>query len=219
MGQAFSETAYPVIFVNGKRHELRSLDCRQTLAAWLRSTLGLTGTKLGCGTGVCGACTVMVSRVEQGGRVSHRAINACLVPVTYADHAHVTTVEGSDAILREVQARFANGFASQVAHFCAAVSVPPSLAPAVRLLQPRHDHVIVCGATQQPQRHQRGGTLCLVVVVPTFHSPHNKDLQMAIDGNLCRCTGRRGPSARALVWPHRLSRVQGHPRRGALAGL
>ena len=42
----------------------------------------LCGTKLGCGEGGCGACTVMVSRVNrEGGRVEHLSINACLAPV------------------------------------------------------------------------------------------------------------------------------------------
>ena len=42
----------------------------------------LCGTKLGCGEGGCGACTVMVSRVNrEGGKVEHLSINACLAPV------------------------------------------------------------------------------------------------------------------------------------------
>lgn len=51
----------------------------------LRRDLGLTGTKEGCGVGVCGACTVLVDG---------RAENACLVLAASLDGAHVTTVEG-----------------------------------------------------------------------------------------------------------------------------
>ena len=56
---------------------------------------GLTGTKLGCGEGGCGACTVMLSKKPQpGADVQHYAVNACLCPVYAAIGCHVITVEG-----------------------------------------------------------------------------------------------------------------------------
>lgn len=55
--------------------------------------IGLTGTKLGCGEGGCGACTVMVSSWEQK-QLQHRAINACLCPLYAVEGMHVVTVEG-----------------------------------------------------------------------------------------------------------------------------
>ncbi len=51
------------VFVNGKQRHV-SVDPSTPLSTWLRSTLGLTGTKVGCGTGACGACTVMISRMD-----------------------------------------------------------------------------------------------------------------------------------------------------------
>ncbi len=59
----------------------------------------LTGSKLGCAEGGCGACTVMLSRYDGGeseeeGRVLHYSVNACLMPILAADGCHVTTVEG-----------------------------------------------------------------------------------------------------------------------------
>ena len=51
----------------------------------LRDDLGLTGTKLGCGVGVCGACTVLVDGAP---------LSACLLPALYVDGAGVTTIEG-----------------------------------------------------------------------------------------------------------------------------
>ena len=54
---------------------------------------GLTGTKLGCGEGGCGACTVMVSSWE-GGSILHRAVNACLCPLYAVEGMHGVTVEG-----------------------------------------------------------------------------------------------------------------------------
>ena len=56
--------------------------------------LGLTGTKLGCGEGGCGACTVMVSSCDQG-KLLHRSINACLCPLYAVEGMHVVTVEGT----------------------------------------------------------------------------------------------------------------------------
>ena len=60
-----------------------------TLLRYLRTKLGLTGTKLGCGEGGCGACTVMVSGwSEQAQRVQHRSVNACLSPVLSMHGGH-----------------------------------------------------------------------------------------------------------------------------------
>jgi hypothetical protein len=55
--------------------------------------IGLTGTKLGCGEGGCGACTVMLSTTE-GDKLLHRSVNACLCPLYAVEGAHVVTVEG-----------------------------------------------------------------------------------------------------------------------------
>jgi nicotinate dehydrogenase subunit B len=80
------ETAEPVtgIVVNGQWHEL-SQATSGTLLALLRSGLGLTGAKPGCGEGECGACTVLVD----GGPVL-----ACQTAVTEVQGRSVTTVEG-----------------------------------------------------------------------------------------------------------------------------
>lgn len=70
--------------VNGEAHR-PSIDPRLTLLNLLREGLGLTGTKLGCDHGQCGACTVLVDG---------RRINACLTLAVMRDGAEVTTVEG-----------------------------------------------------------------------------------------------------------------------------
>ncbi|MGI6230138.1 MAG: (2Fe-2S)-binding protein [Tractidigestivibacter sp.] len=70
--------------VNGFEHDLL-VDPGDRLIDVLRDGLGLTGTKEGCGIGVCGACTVLVDG---------RAENSCLVPAASLDGASVTTVEG-----------------------------------------------------------------------------------------------------------------------------
>jgi isoquinoline 1-oxidoreductase alpha subunit len=53
----------------------------------IRDDLGLTGTKFGCGIGMCGVCTVHV-----GGR----ATRSCITPISAIDGAQVTTIEGLD---------------------------------------------------------------------------------------------------------------------------
>ena len=59
----------------------------------MSADIGLTGTKLGCGEGGCGACTVMLSSMENG-ELHHRSANACLCPLYSVDGMHVVTVEG-----------------------------------------------------------------------------------------------------------------------------
>jgi isoquinoline 1-oxidoreductase subunit alpha len=83
------------ITVNG---EDRSLDVdRDTPLLWaIRDTLGLTGTKFGCGISACGACTV---------HVNGRAVRSCTFPVSAAEGAAVTTIEGlaREGTLHKVQ--------------------------------------------------------------------------------------------------------------------
>ena len=72
------------ITVNGAQHEL-SVAPETTLLGALRNQLGLTGAKLGCDVGDCGACTVIVDG---------EAVNACLMLATQADGRTVLTIEG-----------------------------------------------------------------------------------------------------------------------------
>ncbi len=72
------------ITVNGTE---RSLDVEPEMPLlWaLRETLGLTGTKFGCGISACGACTV---------HLDGRAVRSCTLPISAADGKSVTTIEG-----------------------------------------------------------------------------------------------------------------------------
>ena len=75
------------------------------------------GTKLGCGEGGCGACTVTVSSFD--GSLRHRAVNACLAPLCSVDGCHVMTVEGIGTTTEPhaVQRRIAEQHGSQCG-FC-----------------------------------------------------------------------------------------------------
>ena len=81
--------------VNG---QTRSLDVEpDTPLLWaIRDTLGLTGTKFGCGISACGACTV---------HLNGRPVRSCTFPVSAAEGAAVTTIEGlaEDGTLHKVQ--------------------------------------------------------------------------------------------------------------------
>uniref|UniRef100_A0A182PWW5 2Fe-2S ferredoxin-type domain-containing protein n=1 Tax=Anopheles epiroticus TaxID=199890 RepID=A0A182PWW5_9DIPT len=63
--QQFDTKQPLVFFVNGKKVSDDSPDPECTLLVYLREKLRLCGTKLGCAEGGCGACTVMVSKVDR----------------------------------------------------------------------------------------------------------------------------------------------------------
>jgi aerobic-type carbon monoxide dehydrogenase small subunit (CoxS/CutS family) len=86
------------ITINGEPREL-AVDCRRTLADVLRHDAGLTGTRLGCEHGICGACTVLVDG---------EPTRACLVLGVQLDDGVVETVEGlaEDLVGARVQAEF-----------------------------------------------------------------------------------------------------------------
>ncbi|MGE5135570.1 MAG: (2Fe-2S)-binding protein [Gemmatimonadota bacterium] len=90
-----SERAEITITVNGEIHQAAP-ETGQSLLELLREDLGITGPKLGCGEGACGACTVLL-----GGR----PVTACTVPAADAAGQQVTTVEGlaGDGVLHPVQ--------------------------------------------------------------------------------------------------------------------
>jgi len=70
--------------LNGKAVSLK-VDPSRALLWVLRSDLGLTGTKYGCGEGLCGACTVLVGR---------KAVRSCTLEMKDVAGKHVTTIEG-----------------------------------------------------------------------------------------------------------------------------
>jgi aerobic carbon-monoxide dehydrogenase small subunit len=76
---------YPVaITVNGVKRK-HPVEARLLLVHFLRETLGLTGTNIGCDTSQCGACTVLMDG---------KAVKSCNVLAVQADGAKVTTIEG-----------------------------------------------------------------------------------------------------------------------------
>ncbi|EDV18641.1 uncharacterized protein TRIADDRAFT_34887, partial [Trichoplax adhaerens] len=88
---------------------------------YIKYVVRLTGTKLVCGEGGCGACTVMVSKYDKfEQKVIHYSVNSCLIPLCTLDHAAVTTVEGigsTENKIHPVQERIAKAHGSQCG-FC-----------------------------------------------------------------------------------------------------
>ncbi|CAM6083475.1 unnamed protein product [Calypogeia fissa] len=149
----------PLVFINGKRRVLQKDLAHLTLLEYLRRE-GLTGTKLGCGEGGCGACTVMVSHFDSlQNTVVHRAVNACLAPLYSVEGTHVVTVEGIGDRrrgLHRVQDALASAHGSQCG-FC----TPGFVMSMYSLLR----------ASSQ--------------------APTQEEIEDALAGNLCRCTGYR----------------------------
>jgi aerobic-type carbon monoxide dehydrogenase small subunit (CoxS/CutS family) len=91
--------------VNGESHE-RDVEARRLLVHFLRDDLDLTGTHVGCDTGNCGACTVIVDGV---------AVKSCMMLAIQADGSSIETVEGlsPDGELTPLQQAFSSFHALQ----------------------------------------------------------------------------------------------------------
>ena len=87
-----------IMQVNGAEQS-DEVESRLLLVHYLRETLGLTGTKIGCDTSQCGACTVLLDG---------HAVKSCTVLAVQADGASVTSIEGlaKDGALHPVQEAF-----------------------------------------------------------------------------------------------------------------
>jgi aerobic-type carbon monoxide dehydrogenase small subunit (CoxS/CutS family) len=110
----------PSINVNGSEAEVP--DPNRNLLSFIRYDLGLTGTKYGCGEGLCGACTILVDG---------RPLKACMTTAGAVAGGSITTIEGlaTDGRLHPVQQAFVDESAMQCG-YC----IPGFIMSAVGLL-------------------------------------------------------------------------------------
>jgi carbon-monoxide dehydrogenase medium subunit len=136
-----AEEAYIELRVNGRSDQVK-VKPQALLADVLRDQLGLIGTKLGCGTGECGACTVLLDG---------QPINSCLTLAVQARHKEITTIEGlgTPEDLHPLQEEFITHGAVQCG-FCA----PGMLLSAKALLDQNPD------PTEQDIRQAIAGNIC-----------------------------------------------------------
>ncbi|XP_023568150.1 aldehyde oxidase 2-like isoform X1 [Octodon degus] len=159
-----------VFFVNGRKVIERDVDPEVTLLTFLRRNLGLTGTKSACGGGSCGACTVMLSRLDvASGKPRHVSVTACLVPLCSLHGAAVTTVEGVGSIrtrVHPVQERIARTHGTQCG-FCTPGMVMSLYALLRNHPQPSEEQLLealagnLCRCTGYRPILEGGRTFCL----------------------------------------------------------
>ena len=131
--------------VNSEKHCV-PVTAEHSLAHLLREKLGLTGTKIGCEAGECGACTVLVDG---------RAVCACLYPAIRAEGTDVVTIEGTGS--------------------------PDHPSPLQRALV---EHgAFQCGFCTP------GVVMSLTALFDRHPRPNEQQIRIALQGNVCRCTG------------------------------
>ena len=82
-----------LLYVNGRRCEIRGENAFSSLTDFLRNDVQLTGVKVVCAEGDCGACTVLVGRAEAE-RLRYVTVDACIQFLYQLDCRHIVTVEG-----------------------------------------------------------------------------------------------------------------------------
>jgi aerobic carbon-monoxide dehydrogenase small subunit len=134
--------------VNGQAEAL-SIESRRLLCDALRDDLLLTGTKRGCETGVCGACSVLVDG---------RLMKSCLMLAVQVDGKAILTVEGlaPNGELNVIQQAYANHGGLQ------------------------------CGYCTP------GFLMATLALLRSNQNPSIEEIQAALEGNICRCTGYTG---------------------------
>ncbi len=133
------------VTVNGAAREA-DVEPRTLLVYFLRETLGLTGTNVGCDTSSCGACTVLLDG---------ESVKSCTLLAAQADGREVTTIEGmaSDGEFHPIQEAF------------------------------HRNHGLQCGYCTP------GMIMATAGYLQENPSPSEDEVRLALEGNLCRCTG------------------------------
>ena len=151
-------------YYRGAVQEVREVAPTQTILQHLREDLHCTGTKEGCAEGDCGACTVVIGSLEDG-RLNLKAVNSCIQFTPTLDGKALFTVEDlqqQDGSLHPVQQALVECHGSQCG-FCT-----PGFA------------MSLWGMYLKQESHGLAG-----------RQPSRCQIDDALSGNLCRCTGYR----------------------------
>ncbi|KAF2847600.1 hypothetical protein T440DRAFT_501003 [Plenodomus tracheiphilus IPT5] len=154
-------------YVNGKRTIISNPNPHWTLLDYIRAQPNLKGTKLGCGEGGCGACTVVLQVpdfLSEKRRIKHLSVNACLFPLVGVDGKHIITTEGLGNVGQPhpLQERIAKLHGSQCG-FC----TPGIVMSLYAVIRNAYD--------PETQKFRL--------------SAREIEMEGHLDGNLCRCTG------------------------------
>ncbi|MGJ8681715.1 xanthine dehydrogenase small subunit [Paraglaciecola sp.] len=153
--------------LNNESVDTQDIGSDVSLLDYLRENQNLTGTKEGCASGDCGACTVLVGTQTEG-QMTYKAVNSCIYPVKSLSDQHVVTIDKLQEVtqsspnLTSVQQEMFECHGSQCG-FCT-----PGFVMSLTALQ--LEKSANSEATDEPGREQ---------------------VLDAISGNLCRCTGYR----------------------------
>jgi carbon-monoxide dehydrogenase small subunit len=147
--------------LNGKQTRVEAEPTLRTLDL-LRDVLGLTGTKEGCGRGECGACTILLDG---------KPVNSCLLYAAKLQGRRVTTIEGLAAVDSAVDGASGRG----------AEGNPPALHPLQEAFL--SEGAVQCGFCTP------GMILSAKSLLDQNPDPDVREIEEALSGNLCRCTG------------------------------
>ncbi|KAH7832158.1 xanthine dehydrogenase [Monocercomonoides exilis] len=155
-----------VFYLNGNKVTLNSFEPNTTLLQYLRNPeVGLTGTKESCGSGVCGACTILMMYYDENKAKPYiTAIKSCQFPLIYCHGCAIYTIEGKNTALNQkltpVQESFVKHDGAQCG-FC----LPGTIMSTTALFE----------------KHQLEG----------LPPPTVGDIEETLGGHTCRCTGYR----------------------------
>jgi carbon-monoxide dehydrogenase small subunit len=148
------------VVVNGRLRVCETAG-RTSLADLLRDDLNLTGTHLGCEHGVCGCCTVLFDG---------EPVRSCIILAAQADGHEVTTIEGVGAAWGATAAGGAEGVGRRA-----------ELSPVQEAFC--QAHALQCGYCTP------GMVLAVHALLAANPAPTRDDIDDALGGNICRCTG------------------------------
>ena len=166
---------YLLLHVNGMQHQVSGEHAFWTLSDFLRHSLGLVGTKIVCSEGDCGACSVLVGRLDANGHsLNYHAIDSCIAFLYQLDCTHIVSVEGLHRVTKDNQ--------------CSKNDERPS--GDGQSLTAIQQAMVDCHGSQCG--------FCTPGFVTTMHAvfeecensePDEEALRLGLSGNLCRCTG------------------------------